>query len=591
MAPDHPSLAIAQKLPNDVLCELYKFCAAGDPPLSDNTPSRLTRPDARSTQLAPTWCTSSESVLPNGLYDRWNIGSWTNWRSSHNLSLGWLRLTHVCAHWRVVGLSLARLWGDILPMFPHHVEDILARSRDAPVSLDMDAACRALKRLPEMLSSEFPVSVFLHVAKQQIKRAHTITFPHTLRDGWSPSLLRDARLPYLETLRIDAIENEEDELCDLALHAPMLMHLDLRGTFSPCLIIPSLRYIKITDLFVSEDVGPLSNTTLLESFRSTPMLEELVLGLRYEFSGRALTPLKPILSNPILPGTSAIPLPKLSYAQISAPLHALIDIIKNFDMPTDMSLNLIPRYQYNDSDESLLPLLDALSPRLRNPCMERISIAVGLNVDVCLASADAYSEPTARLFLRTSVYGGINDKFKCLAHYLSQYLVRMEPTNITTFHACSCQCPSKQSRGPATEGAPQDCATLLHQLPSLTALSVSCQPALHQPFLCALESCLAPETLETFTVYTDDARATASDKLRPQIGLSPSDAQPALIEGKRRWESILAVLGHRVNNDRRLKRLILKGTRSDEASMKDVDARALREAAKLVEEVIDERTL
>ncbi|VDC06616.1 unnamed protein product [Peniophora sp. CBMAI 1063] len=594
MAPDH--LSLVQKLPNDVLCELYEVCATYDPPMSDHP--GIVMSTEHLAQLAPTWSTQlSKPVLQNDKYNQSSYATVNGWLPSHKLALGWLSLTHVCAHWRAVGLSLARLWGDVLPMLPHVVEETLARSRDGPVSLDMDAACRAFGRLREAPSS-LRVSVFLHVAQQQIERAHTITFPLVLKDSWRPSLLRGAQLPYLKTLRIDPAD--KDELRDLASYTPALTHLSLRGTFASSVITSSLRCIKITNLIISRDVGSLHDTMLLQSLRSTPMLEELVLGMRYIFDMEVPmfafmpNPLTPTSSDPILSIASAITLPKLSSAQFSAPSRALVEIVRFLDMPVDTELSLVaqPQDQDDDPDEPILPLLDAIAARLRDPSIDHMSVDPALDADayyVCFASSPmSDGEPTPRLLVRAPVNAGIKREFGSLANYISRYVARMDPANITTFHGGSYS-PLEQPGDP--EESVSEYATLLRQLSNLTTLSVSCLPG-HwhdQAFIGVLESCFVPETLETFTVYHTEESAAGNEILGLRF-FAPGWIQLDETESRQRWKDIVSILSRRANSGKRLKRLILKGARGNGAPIKEIDARALREAAMLVEEVIDDRT-
>ncbi|KAI0038403.1 hypothetical protein FA95DRAFT_1474257, partial [Auriscalpium vulgare] len=51
-------------------------------------------------------------------------------------TMPWIRLSHVCRHWRDVALNDPAFWGDlILPLPPQWADAILSRSQGTPLSL------------------------------------------------------------------------------------------------------------------------------------------------------------------------------------------------------------------------------------------------------------------------------------------------------------------------------------------------------------------------------------------------------------------------------------------------------------------------
>ena len=64
---------------------------------------------------------------------------------------------------------------------------------------------------------------------------------------------------------------------------------------------------------------------------------------------------------------------------------------------------------------------------------------------------------------------------------------------------------------------------------------------------------------------------------------------PAIKGVRRRWEEIISALERRASANMRLKRLVLKGSRVEKGESGEINASALRRAAELVEEVVDDR--
>ncbi|KAI0322112.1 hypothetical protein OF83DRAFT_1036610, partial [Amylostereum chailletii] len=50
---------------------------------------------------------------------------------------GWIRVTHVCFHWREVALAHAHLWSNVtFSLGPDWAQEFLQRSKQAPVLID-----------------------------------------------------------------------------------------------------------------------------------------------------------------------------------------------------------------------------------------------------------------------------------------------------------------------------------------------------------------------------------------------------------------------------------------------------------------------
>ncbi|VDC06612.1 unnamed protein product [Peniophora sp. CBMAI 1063] len=559
-------LPIAQTLPEDILCELFTVCAILDPPTRRDIDglrrsTRLLaglRPDAPMGTLAPAWSTLPVERLERDDDDVPALVS-TGGLAADTTTLGWIRLTHTCARWRAVGIRLPRLWADIFPVLPHAADVILARSRDAPLSLDMDLTGRLFGRKSNLLPP------FLHLAQQHIARARILTFPRYLGTQWNPNLLRDIQLPFLQTLRI-SISYLEAAHPDFALHAPALTHLMLDGAFVPSFVGTSLKYLQITQRARGFDA-----VSLLDLLFCVPVLEELVLELYYvqEAEARASASSTPLI----------VSLAKLSYAQITGTPDTLT-FLNCLRVPQTASLSFFVQRRPHRHG-SILPLLQVLTPRLQDFSINCMSFNPGSYVDVCLASSRAGgSEPAPRTFLRTD-FNGVTRELGSLSAYLAQFFTRMEPSNITSFHA-----GSYTLRDITQESDdPFQYANLLDQLSGLTTLSLSWLPARYQPFLVALGLSPGPDTLDTVTVFSEDSLAAYDNHFyEPRIVLSAAESV------SQRWQDILSMLRYRADNDRRLKRLVLKGLHVTNTGTGWTEAWTMRRVADLVDHVVDDRT-
>ena len=57
--------------------------------------------------------------------------------SSTSQRLSWIRLTHVCRHWRGVALNCPALWSNISIAHEVWTDLMLSRSKEAPLSVDL----------------------------------------------------------------------------------------------------------------------------------------------------------------------------------------------------------------------------------------------------------------------------------------------------------------------------------------------------------------------------------------------------------------------------------------------------------------------
>ncbi|KAJ3517653.1 hypothetical protein NMY22_g13916 [Coprinellus aureogranulatus] len=162
----------------------------------------------------------------------------------------WIRVTHVCRHWRTVALDCSNLWSTILPAKPELVEALLHRSRNASPLVDFGVGGwktrTSLKTRIRILCG---------------------TFQPAFR-CWKPSFFGDGsdfRFPPRSILQQGAPRLKELELCgcgipwrDQPLQAPLLAKLYVSNNFEP----RTPKEDRLMDLFI-------------ETLEGMPLLQEV----------------------------------------------------------------------------------------------------------------------------------------------------------------------------------------------------------------------------------------------------------------------------------------------------------------------------
>jgi hypothetical protein len=89
--------------------------------------------------------------------------------------LGWIRVTHVCRHWREVALDNSSLWAKIwaIPTNPKWISEMLARAKNAPLDVEFKAAAN-LKSNREALLVITP-----HISHTRRLRLHSLFTCHS----------------------------------------------------------------------------------------------------------------------------------------------------------------------------------------------------------------------------------------------------------------------------------------------------------------------------------------------------------------------------------------------------------------------------
>ncbi|KZV63770.1 hypothetical protein PENSPDRAFT_669466 [Peniophora sp. CONT] len=225
-------------------------------------------------------------------------------------SLGWIKLTHTCRHLRVIGVDMPTLWARAVCVFPSGCKEILARAKDAPLTLDLKAG--GLIDYLHLLPAHNLVSRALHI--------RDLGF-NSYRAWW-----KDKTLSHLESLHLEYRDVRESEfnVSDArkqlsVINAPVLRSYGILGGFIP-FHAPALRTLSIDH--------PVAWRLLLDSLRSCPLLETLT-----------LTDTRETASTMPFEGDS-VSLPYLRYISVQAPSQmGVINLLEALVIPDSAEIN------------------------------------------------------------------------------------------------------------------------------------------------------------------------------------------------------------------------------------------------------------
>ncbi|VDC04205.1 unnamed protein product [Peniophora sp. CBMAI 1063] len=270
------------------------------------------------------------------------------------VSLGWLRVTHVCRHWRKTGLDMSKLWADIICVFPRGAATIAERTKTQLLNLDLDASVQADDAWDLIRSHEW------------LPRAHTFEYQPYLdrytpsRHDWPEVLLQYRTLPQLQNLSLALREFSYSTLEPKpVLVAPNLRRLTLG--YPLAVAAPALTHFLST--------GPLWPYRLyLDLFRRHPSLEEITINGVYGddprmeeiMSAASQTSLQLMVGE--LDALSTVRLSHLRSLRILWPGPEAINLLHHLDLPLDCSFVT----EHVREQSYLAPLLLAVKATFRS---------------------------------------------------------------------------------------------------------------------------------------------------------------------------------------------------------------------------------
>ncbi|KAH7912410.1 hypothetical protein BJ138DRAFT_1148430 [Hygrophoropsis aurantiaca] len=261
-------------------------------------------------------------------------------KSSRSRSLMWIRVTHVCRHWRQVALAFPALWTLLVLENSSWTEQMLIRSKMAPLVIDVD-----LNHFPK--SGDTAGKALKHISRV---REFRLAAPHRAMGETMALLINPA--PLLESLTLS--DNLEGFLSYLSAHvlgsvAPYTatrIPADLFGGYTPSLRKVTFKRCQFTwpsSLLV--DLTHLDIRHLISQFR--PSLSQLVSCLNRMPALRRciledVLPLLPenAMPMPTVPIEERVSLLALESLYLGGTLLECVQIIAHLNLPKNINLKL-----------------------------------------------------------------------------------------------------------------------------------------------------------------------------------------------------------------------------------------------------------
>ncbi|KAI0045332.1 hypothetical protein FA95DRAFT_1561207, partial [Auriscalpium vulgare] len=286
----------------------------------------------------------------------------------------WIRLTHVCRHWRQVFLNNASLWRHIvLPLPPQWSNALLERSRNAPLIITCSPKPQEEERRPAPV--QLPIATLEHV-----QHIDTIGY-----EGSRRSLVELLRTPapLLEIAHVDDI-SATDLFAD---SAPGLRELKMfRAQSLPwtASFLPNLVTLSLTSLFISD-----------------PPVAECIAGLQRLSRIQTLhliNCLGPFSSLPQPSDTSqTVTLPSLRTLWITGTLEDCVGFLRHMHTPNIITLHVSSHMEGVSESAPLYPFLAPLHGYAADPFCA-IEFSSTANDAVTVTARHAIGGPINRVF-------------------------------------------------------------------------------------------------------------------------------------------------------------------------------------------------
>ncbi|KAF9245225.1 hypothetical protein BU15DRAFT_70983 [Melanogaster broomeanus] len=258
----------------------------------------------------------------------------------------WVNVSYICRQWRDVALNCSSLWKFLLVSSQSWTEELLYRSKMAPLTVFMD------KRDLEWSSELW----FWEKAAAYAERIQVLSL--MLTDLTAEEILPKltSRAPLLKTLRIAVERSDLDE-----------DHVVLDTLFNGD--TPALRTLELSNCHLSWSSSILCGLTSLRlrdlASPSQPTITELIAMLRrmpnlvYLYLESALTSASQFVLN-----SEDLDLPRLLRLSLIAPLSAIVAFLTHVRIPLKTEARI--RCHYEDSNNDYTPLYPLLAKRTNN---------------------------------------------------------------------------------------------------------------------------------------------------------------------------------------------------------------------------------
>jgi hypothetical protein len=321
------------------------------------------------------------SVLPPEVFSRiFRLVALAEPARSILQKLRWIRVTHVCRHWRQVALDDSSLWARIsgYQMTSAWISLSLARARNAPLTIDL------LGALSSKTLAMFPAH-FAHTREFRLCGlvAHRLV-AHHLDDNIRKICNLEA--PALEHFELDVTASFPTTFIGAPFFngmAPKLRKFFLSGVRVPWSFIPcgQLTQLKITlfhETYVADGPSLGDSNSLVDLLINCPVLEILAL--------------ESCLPHSVTPShVQAIHLPRLSYLSLCGSSSRVANLLKILKLPPSPTLRLLCTSE-NTATHNDNHILSLVSAHFHNPAsVEMKSLRVIFDHVERLMSVTAYT--------------------------------------------------------------------------------------------------------------------------------------------------------------------------------------------------------
>jgi hypothetical protein len=285
----------------------------------------------------------------------------SRWRN-----MGWIRVTHVCQHWRQVALDDSSLWAKIwgIPKNTKWISEMLTRAKNAP--LDIEFRCsknlEALHMIPPQLS------------RTRRLRFHNLSTDHSYGDH-DVRKICSFEAPALEHFELTATDKLDISFRDLGRnmlfkgHAPRLQTISLSQVVIPWSLIPRGQLTQLKIARPLEDIDyPGELEQLIDLLVNCPALELL-----------SLDSCLPSQLTKLSHGQT-IHLSHLSRLRLCGSTSRILNTLKMLKLPssTTLHLNCISNMTtiHDDVEGLLLPVVSAQFQSLAPIEFKSLTVAI-----------------------------------------------------------------------------------------------------------------------------------------------------------------------------------------------------------------------
>lgn len=270
----------------------------------------------------------------------------------HERKMSWVRVSHVCRHWRAVALDCPVLWSTILSVNPELMELMLHRSKSSPLTIKI-SACTT--RTNDVLSKTLSQTSRLRDVELHLGEWDTSLEASKILSNF------DKAAPILEKLVLEGTKAGHSLIMSDQQHAiwsipndflqegaPSLEHLDITRSAFHWDVLPissTLTYLRL------ENVAPENRPIQKSFYKSMAKMSQL--------ETLELAACLPLSNDALKPGSLSITLRSLRTLKLQDTASQLCQFFHTTQIPEDAKVD-IKLDERNPTSETLAPVFSAL---------------------------------------------------------------------------------------------------------------------------------------------------------------------------------------------------------------------------------------